>query len=164
MLAYLVLIYIAGSLIHQRALKRELRKMFTIYKIFCSTYKNQELTNTCISLKEKQINIHLTPLMAIFYLKSSWFYSNILLLYAIFQSYQWHHLTGITELVLIFFTNEYKNDHDKKVTSVLRRSDRKLFGGKFMHKMKIVPHPYFLKRFLSDAHLKDTNEILRIYK
>lgn len=31
-------------------------------------------------------------------------------------------------------------------------------------KMKIVPHPYFLKRFLSDAHLKDTNEILRIYK
>lgn len=43
------------------------------------------------------------------------------------------HLTGITELVLIFFTNEYKNDHDKKVTSVLRRSDRKLFGGKFMH-------------------------------
>lgn len=30
--------------------------------------------------------------------------------------------------------------------------------------MKIVPHPYFLKRFLSDAHLKDTNEILRIYK
>lgn len=67
-----------------------------------------------------------------YYKKSSWFYSNILLLYAIFQSYQWHHLTGITELVLIFFTNEYKNDHDKKVTSVLR-SDRKLFGGKFMH-------------------------------
>lgn len=31
-------------------------------------------------------------------------------------------------------------------------------------KMKIVPHPYFLKRFLSDAHLKDTNEILRIYE
>lgn len=31
-----------------------------------------------------------------------------------------------------FFINEYKNDYDKKVIFVLR-SDRKLFGGKFMY-------------------------------
>lgn len=66
--------------------------------------------------------------------------------------------------MLIFFINEYKNDYDKKVIFVLRRSDRKLFGGKFMYKMKIVFYFYFLKRFLSDVYLKDINEILRIYK
>lgn len=55
----------------------------------------------------------------------------------------WHNWISVD----FFFTNEYKNDHDKKVTSVLR-SDRKLSGGKFMHENENCTSSLFLEEIL----------------